>query len=624
MDRGECSRCRGASGAATDRLVRSVKANIEALLSEELEVLYDEGTDFDTGTHSDTHAVGDDLVLVTSPFTEDWEGTLPLNDWSTRLPTGGGSFYTTSHGGSTVLYMVNWNDQQILTADNGPYASDVEMQMDVKFNTADIDGVAGPALRITGSGTACRGYFLQLTYNTNWIRLNRITGDGTWTYINHHVGPKFVTTGTWYTIMFKSSGTAFYYKIWATDTESEPASWTWIGADSTHAGPGDIGLFTRSSSANENWYFDNHAAESIPPVYASPGSWESGVIDLTSVDHYSHGLATWDEVIPANTTLAVKMRWPNETAWRTLTSGAVLPHIEYENDMRAGSTFNSMELRVEMTSNGSATPELSNLRVYFEPCRQEDLEIVLDGQSCVPDDNTLINWGRALLGTSGNPPTLAADWSNLFAETNFQWLARDLETITATLKYWDNTIDAITFEAEGSKYRLGYQQSYYLVPISPFESGPTTFSYTVIGQWWPMGKTYDWLIIDKGQAIHADGKYLVGHYQRDYLPGSLLVGEANRSYNPGSLMVEGYARSINPGFLLVQGPRRDIQPGMVIVAEPYRYPQPGSFLVGVEHRSVPQPAMYLVYGVNRDGSIFVNVIDDNTYQTLLDVGVTFL
>jgi hypothetical protein len=291
--------------------------------------------------------------------------------------------------------------------------------------------------------------------------------------------------------------------------------------------------------------------------------------------------------------------------------------------MRAGSSKETLELRVRLTtSDTSVTPSVSNLRVHFEPCSQDDLEIVLDGESCVPDDNSLLNWGRGWIGTSGNPPTLEADWSDLYSETNYPWMSRDLETITATLKYWSNTIDAVTFEAEASKYRLGYQRSYWSVPLTPFFSGPTLCSYTTLTSWWPIQKVYEWIIIDKGQAIHADGKYIVGHYQRDFLPGSLLVGTGNRRYNPGSLLVEGYLRNINPGSLLVQGPRRDVQPGMVIVAEPYRSSQPGSFLVAVEHLT-SNPGSFLIYGVNRDGSIFVNVIDDNTYQTLIDLGVTF-
>jgi hypothetical protein len=600
----------------------SVNANIEALLSEELEILYDVGTDFDDGTYSDMTTVGDNLVLQTSPFVEDWEGTSPLDDWSPRFTGGGGTYYVTTFDGSECLYMINWNDQMLLTADNGPYSSDVEMRMDVILNVADIDGYTGPTLRVTGSGSACRGYWAEVRYNTNWIRLNRITGDGTWTTITYQVGPKFFTTGVWYTIMFKVSGTSFYYKVWARDTESEPGSWSWLGSDSTHAGPGDVGIFTRSSSANENWYFDNFSAEAVPPAYVATGNWESGVLDLTSVDHYSHGIVSWEEVVPSGATLAVKCRWPDETAWRSLTNGAILPHIEYENDMRAGSTFHSMELRVEMTSTGSVTAELTDLRVYFEPCRQEELKIVLDGKNCVPDDNTLINWGRALIGTSGNPPTLVADWSDLFAETNVYYLGRDLETITAVLKYWDNTIDSITFETEGSKYRHGYLRSYWIVPATPFYSGPAAVEFTTLAQWHQTGKVYEWVLTDKGLAIHADARWLVGHAVQDDHPMSIVVAVANLHEHPLSLVVKGYARDDHPLSMLIQGWRLDDNPLSVVVGEWTINDQPVSMQVGLRYLN-DHPMSYVVYGVNREGSIVVNVIDDNTYQTLLDHGITF-
>ena len=31
----------------------------------------------------------------------------------------------------------------------------------------------------------------------------------------------------------------------------------------------------------------------------------------------------------------------------------------------------------------------------------------------------------------------------------------------------------------------------------------------------------------------------------------------------------------------------------------------------------------LIYGISKDGAIFVNVIDDETYQALVDAGVVF-
>lgn len=600
----------------------SVLANIEANNSNLLDIRRDEGIDFNPGTFSDVEVVGNALNLVTSPFTEDWEGVSPLNDWSTRLPTGGGSIYITTDTGSKVLYMIHWNDRQCLTADNGPFTSDVEMRTDVKFNTNDIDGVIGPALRITGSGSANRGYFLELRWNTNRVRFNRITGDGTWASISYHDGPKTIAVGVWYTIMFKASGTGFFYKIWATDTESEPGSWQWIGGSSHHAGPGDIGFFTKSSSANENFHLDNFRAEPVPPVHQTSGYWE-GEDDVTSADHYSHGLVSWIEDIPTDTTLVVKIRWPGGT-WQTCTNGEILPDIEYEQDMRAGSTKQALEWRVELaTTDTSVTPAIEDLRCYFEPARDEEFKVTVHGEEHVIADESLRVWGRSWLSSgSGQPYLEDPDWSDLFMLTGLRWMARDLQTITAAFTYWGHAIDSITFEAEASKYRHGFGTAEWTVPITPFEHGPATWEWTALKTWYPLGHNYEWNIIDKGQAIHADARWICGHIQIDDNPGSFLAGLLVLNDHVGSLIAEGYLLNDFIGQALVQGWRRDDQPGFVLPAQPFLYDTPGSLILSIRELH-DQPGMFVVYGVNRDGSIFVNVIDDNTYQTLTDFGVTF-
>jgi hypothetical protein len=597
----------------------NVRVNIEALLSQELDVFYDDGADYLTGTFDDIEAVGDELLLSTSPFTEDWEGISPLDDWSTRFTLGNGSWYVTDFDSSKCLYMINWNNEQMYTADNGPYTEDVSVKTDIHFNSSGTSAVAGPTLRITGSGSACRGYLMKLQVGTNWVRLERITGDGSTTYINHHVGPKWFAINTWYTVMFRAVGTAFYYKVWLRDTESEPVGWTWFGTNSSHT-IGDVGIFTDSTSGNENWYFDNFQAESIPPAYVPSGDWESGIIDLTTVDHYSHGRATWIETTPTGTTVAVKCRFPDETAWRTLTNGGALPHIEYENDMRAGSTFNAMELRVEMTTtDDQETPTIEDLRVYFEPCSDEEIELVVDG---IPNTVALGNlawWGRGWIGASGVPPTREADWSDLWYEAFHWWLARDLETITATLNYWGNTIDAITFETEGSKYRLGYLRSYYAIPLTPRYTGPVDIEWTALAEWYPQGKTYEWVLTDKGIAIHADARYIVGHAVQNDHPMSWLAASVNLHDHPLSLLVKGYARNDHPLSLLVQGWRRDDHPLSFLPGVYTINDHPVSVLAAVEYMN-DHPMSWLAYGVSREGMIEVNIIDDTTWAELVALG----
>ena len=598
----------------------SVELNIEALNTAEKDIHYDEGADFLTGSFSGVQVVGDELNLLTAPFDEDWEGVTPLNDWTQRFTTGNFSIIDDGTG-NKVLRGTVFNQEGCRTADNGPNGSDVEVRTRYQFK--DTDKLCGVVARITGSGSSCRGYEMLTTYGGNYVQLRRITGDGS-TFglgtqnlgVNHSID-------TWYWIAYKVVGSNHYAKWWV-DGSAEPGTWTWIASNSTHPGPGDCGVFYDCGVGVEVFWFDDFSAEQIPPVYQASGWWESDDIDVSSVDHYSHGQVSWDQVTPTDTTAAVKYRWRDIDSWATLNNGAIIPGIEYEQDMRAGATKDTLELRVELgTTDGSVTPAVSNLRVYFEPARDEEFKLIVHGYENVIADQTLAVWGRSWLRSgSGQPYIEDPDWSDIFASAMSRWMARDFQTVTASFTYWGNAIDSITFEAEASKYRHGFGTAEWVVPALARESGLTVFEWTVLEEWFPMGHNYEWSLIDKGQAIHADAKWICGHIQIDNLPGSLLVGLLVIDDQPGSLLVEGYKLTHNPGMLLVQGPRIDNQPGMVLPAVQYFYDNPGSLIVGVREIH-NQPGMLLVYGVNREGSIFVNVIDDNTYQTLIDFGVTF-
>lgn len=601
---------------------QSVIANLEAINTGELEVLYDAGADWNTGTHDDTEAIGDDLQLVTSPFIEDWEGVTPLNDWTNRLTSGNWSVIDDGTGNKVAQYYV-YNNQSLRSADNGPNASNVQVR--ARFQLKSLwDGYLWLGARLTGSGSALRGYCLNYEENNDNMRLSRFTGDGSLFNLGFSasvLGGQ-MPIDTWYWMAYLVTGTGHYFKIWL-DGAAEPGSWTWIATDGTHAGPGDVGVGGRHSTANEFMWTDDFRAEAIPPTYVTSGDWESGIVDVSAVEHYSHGYVSWDETIPANTTLAVKYRWRDIDSWAALTNGAILPGIALGDDMQAGSTKSELEFRVELaTTDDSVTPVLTNLRVYFEPLRVGDLELTVHGDALTIANGLLRQWGRGWIGSSGNPPTIEADWSDIFVASDNEWIARDRQTVTAALEYWGNAIDSVTFVTEASKYRHGYLRSYWSVPSTPFYTGANVFEYTTLKEWFPMGHSFEWHMIDKGQAIHGDARWLVGHIQLDSQPGSFLAGLLQLENQPGSMLVEGDRLDTTPGMALVQGWRRDSQPGMVMPAEPFLYTTPGSLLVAVTELST-QPGSYLVYGVNREGSIFVTVIDDDAYQTLLDHGVTF-
>jgi hypothetical protein len=597
---------------------QSVKVNIEALNSEEHEVLYDEGADWNTGTHNNTEAIGTELNLTTSPYTEDWEGVSPLDNWTNRLTTGNWSIIDDGTGNKVARCYV-YNDQSLISPDDGPNTSD--QYVVARFQSKeDWDAKFVLATRLTGSGSALRGYGIQLR-DDGYMTFGRWTGDGSMYGIRGEAsGLGTILIDTWYWLAFRTAGSGHYYKAWK-DGDAEPGSWDWIGTDSTHSGPGYVGIGAFHSTANEFIWIDDVKAESIPASYQSSGDWESGIIDLAAVETYSHGIVTWDETLPTNTTLAVKVRWPGGS-WSALTNGAILPGITYERDMGPGSTHGEFELRCELaTTDSAATPAIENLSVYFEPCRQEELELIVDGVSCVPDDNSLLNWGRGWVGASGVPPTLEADWSDLWAETSTWWLSRDLEVVAATLKYWANTIEAISFAAEGSKYRHGYLRSYFSIPITPFYTGPNHWTWTALTEWNPFGKVYEWVLTDKGMAIHADAKWIVGHPQRDDHPLSFLVSVPNVHDHPLSVLAKAYARDDHALSMLIQGWQRDDHPLALLVGEWTINDQPVSMLVALEYLN-DHPLSVVVYGVSKEGMIEINIIDDDTWAELVALGFT--
>jgi len=592
----------------------SVLINVSAANSSELEVLYDEGTDFDTGTHSDTETIGDELNLVTSPYTEDWEGVTPLNNWTQRFTTGTFSIIDDGSGSNNVLKGTASNNQGCRTADDGPNVSDAITKVKYQFkNTLKTAGIAG---RITGSGSACRGYILIATYADSYIRLQRLTGDGSaFNIVSHNYGTSH-SIDTWYWLAYRVIGDDHYCKWWA-DSGSEPGSWTWIANDSTHDGPGDFGVVFDASVGAEAYWWDDFLSESVPPAYVTSGNWESGDIDVSSVDHMSAAPVTWDETTPTDTTVAVKARWPGGS-WVACTNGSVVPDIDYEQDMRAGATKDTLEFRVELsTTDTSSTPAVSNLRAYFEPGRLEDFEIIAHGVSCVPPTGLEV-WGRRQVSLGSE----LDDWDDLWAQTVLWWMAYSGQTVTATFRYWGNTIDSITFSVDEDHFRCGDARSYFTFPQAVFETGPTNAYWVVLEEWTPLGHAYQWHITDSAIAIHADAYWICGHYAFIDHVGSMLVATPSFTDHIGSMLVKGWQIDDHVGSALVQGWRIDDVPGSMLVGQQYFNDHPGSVLIGAYHMQ-DHPGSMLVYGVNRDGAIFVNVIDDDTYQALIDEGITF-
>ena len=607
----------------------TVKANIEAVDTNEKDVLYATESDFDAGVYTDTEVDADELVLATSPASDDFEsytpGANPIGDgWTNRTSSQLWDIDNTIPGSVQCLReYVSATGIRVASFDDGPNASDVDVKVRVRWSADSCS--AAISARLTGSGSALRGYKVGISHQTYNVDLSRYTGDGStflikrWLFTDgSHLYPQ---ANTWYWIRYKIVGNDHSFKAWQ-DGSAEPDTWL-THSDGTHPGPGGVGVDGTHGLLNRKEYFDDFTAESIPPAYASAGSWEDAV-DVSSVGNYSHGLVSWDETTPTDTTVAVKARWSSDDAWVAQTNGERITGIGYGEAMIAGSTKTTMQLMVELTTTDPiSTPSVGNLQVYFEPAAEEAFKLTVHGVENIVADGSLLSWGREWLSSgSGQPYLEASDWSDITIMSIRGWIGNDRETITAAFSYWGNAVESITFEAAESKFRLGYLPASWLVPGISLENAPSSWSWTPLREWFPLSHTYDWHLIDTIGAAHGDARWFVGHYRLDNHPGSLLCGVVGRFDHPGEVLVKGYARDGILGALLVQGFRWDDQRGMVLPAIQYQNEYPGMVIVATVERG-DHPGQILVYGVNRDGAIFVNVIDDATYQALLDEGITF-
>jgi hypothetical protein len=602
----------------------SIKVNLHAENTEEKEVLYDEGADFlTTGVFDDTEVVIDALNLVTSPSGDDFEGYTigqnPLgNGWTARTTDTSWSIQQELSGESQHARAYGNNDESVMVLDSAGDSTDVIVEARIQFPESSDSPQAGVTARITGAGTAMRGYCAYITRTSSWLFLKRFTGDGTMFGVLS-IPITAVVENQWYRIKLRCIGSSISAKVWK-EGDGEPG---YSGTTNTsHPGPGASGVWYRSPSATRRAFYDDVLVETVPPTYASSGSWEDD-IDVSSVDHYSHGLISWDETTPTDTTAVVKARWRDIDSWTACTSGGELPGMDLGDDMRVGATKDTLSLRVELTTTDSqATAAVENIRIYFEPVANDGLLIDLAGDiDHVVADATLDVWGKKQV--SGGTPFTA--WDDVWLQTDGpRWVYSPGQEISVYLEYGGVAIDDIVI---GLAWDLWMETSdltgivWGLTPLV-YEAAPISVRWICRSPWTPGGHVYEWVLIDKGIGIHADAWWICGHYQLDRHPGMLIAAVAERTNYPGSLLVKGWKLNDHLGQLLVQGYRLDRSPGMIMVAERYHVGTPGSILVGAQHMT-SVPGMILVYGVNRDGAVFVNAIDNATYQALLDEGITF-
>ncbi len=610
---------------------RTVQVDFEARFTEELEALYDEGQDFiDGGTLAGAAVVGDQLQLATESTPEDFEtprhseyaDITASNHW-TKVSTNGLCEIRNDIAGEDNQYAryQQYNQGGVWSFDDfGAAEADVNITARVRFE--DDSGRAGLAGRITGTGSGTRGYVLWLSANDNQVGISRLNGGGGGSGLYGLAAVAYaVVADQWYRVRLFINGSWIGAKVWL-DGDPEPAGWNTSTTNTVHAGPGAVGLWFQNGTANYIKQTDDFSVSTVPASYEALGTWESDPLELASVNRYSSSTISWDETTPAGTTVTVSIRKNGAGLWVVQTNGAELFQLYAYDKFMA---FESLEVRVKLeTTDDNETPTVENLRLYFDPCKFEDLEIIVDALPATAANGKLFAWGKRQVTATVEHE----GWNDLHADAaRLGWYNHPAagQSLSAELKYNAVSIDSITFSADTIpvKENIG-GIVYFIMPALALESSPRDN----VHEWTPQGhdinsnRVFEWVVIDKGVNIRADAYYYVGHPTRVDVPSSLLAAQVALDDYLSSSLVEGYRPDDYPSSSLAQARRRDDFPSSLLPAIVTLEDFIGATVVAIR-RLDDEPSSLVVYGVNRENVLELHVISESTYTALTGEGVSW-
>jgi hypothetical protein len=606
--------------------------------SAEFTKLYDDGVDFDTGTYDDTQADDSGLTLATStPFVdfEDYTSGYALasvsnpDSW-TRLDQKADSNTTirsdpVNSGELSVRGgVVNSKLQHRLNDAGTMYAGTVT----ARFQFAATQDLSfSLTFQHTGSGTALRGYAATVSRGGTYIVFHRMNDwDSFYGVVSRDHGVSFVV-GDWYWMKIQfwgESTTSSQYKIWK-DGDSEPGSFSWLGSDSSYTREGYVGACTTHPSTFAYVYWDDFEIVPSPTPYVSSGDWESGLIDTTSIVQYGGGRITWTETLPTDTTAVVKCRWRNGGSWLTVTNDDPIPGITAGEDTKAGSSKDSLELRVELATTAStSTPVIDDLKVYHEPFENALAKITIDPTGgdidCTEANGYLEIWGKAQV--SGGAHITA--WDDITLETYQPYeLLGPARSMAVQLWYDTWLVEDIAITLKPDYWMVSNAEGEWRFSMNPikYEGPPVEIRWNCQTPWFPGGHGYEWVLIDYSMGMRQDASFLVGHYQLDDVPGFYIAGALNLGDHPGFYLAEGYQRDDHTGFYLSQAYKRDDQPGFYMPGIWTLSDHVGFFVTAVR-RLDDHHGSFLVRGVNADGTIEASIIDADAWAELVARGYT--
>ncbi|KPJ83954.1 MAG: hypothetical protein AMS19_02615 [Gemmatimonas sp. SG8_23] len=146
------------------------------------------------------------------------------------------------------------------------------------------------------------------------------------------------------------------------------------------------------------------------------------------------------------------------------------------------------------------------------------------------------------------------------------------------------------------------------------------FAIAPIG-WRSFFEEFTWIAI-AFFYIPVDGEYTIAHPIESITPASLIPGELVQITIPSSVIPKGSLERAFPSSLIVQGYRRIEHPAGIIVGIRFFYRGKASGIVG-EELLARIKASGITLETNEDNELELHVQDEETFQALLDLGVTW-
>ena len=607
-----------------------VTVNFEAVAGELLDLDFTDTESFDDdGTHDGTVSVATAIILAaSSPETdfEDYVGGLITSgsqpeSWTNLSPYDNMRLSVDIDPPNQSVKALYWNEDLVVQYDPAGVVSGGEMKVRFRFN--DSTGRFLFYHLITGSGSAMRGHYVQFERNSVNMFYGRCNSYDNRDEIRFESFGFPLLEDKWYwgKIQFvHDPGVRVYaqYKIWA-DGDTEPASYSWGGEDTAYMNDGTIAVATWHSSANQVYYWDDISFVPPSPVYGTSGNWESDPLDVSAAEIAAGHRITFDATTPPDTTAIVKCKWGVGDSWLTCADGEKLPGLLYRENMLTGSARAIIYLRIELaTTDTSATPEIDNFVISFDPCIFADVELLVDSKSATIANGHLAKWGREQI--SGG--VLIEAFDDLTVQGwGFESYRLNGESVPSVLKYDGYTIGEVIFSQLLQTFKVGAADGYFAFRGGSIEAVAVA-QFTARTTWSIAFHDYQWTLIDKTQGIHADAWFWVGHAQADDFPGSMIAAELQLSDHLGSIIAEGYKRDDFLGSELIQGYRFDDTIGSILPGLEKLNDFLGMQVVAIGHRT-DFPGALLVYGVNRRNELEIQTVDADTVVELEKLGFVF-